>query len=117
MADDTSSMKTEISLYHIRRTPSLESKIADKSSKLTPLFGNKSGAHLHWHCSVKEGVYWVELDLSALHFSFHAKARSGQLYQAVDSALGKIERQIKKRRDKKHSSRKESRPYKYKKVA
>ena len=112
--DDRMRMKTIVSLHHIRRTPSLEERIARKSEKLAPFFGKKQDIRLHWHCGAKEGGYGVELDLSAFHSSFHAKAQSPQLYKAIDEVLEKIERQLKKRREKKSSSRKESRPYKYK---
>ena len=110
-------MKTIISLNDIRRTPSLEARITQKSEKLAPFFGGK-GVRLQWHCSAKNGIYHVEIDVTAFHLSFHAKSRSSiQLEKALDSALAKIERQVRKRREKRWSSRLESRPYKYPKAA
>ena len=105
-------MKIKITLSDIPRTPLLEKRIAKKSQKLNPFFGKRQAFGLKWHCRVlEEGVYCVEVHSSGFSFPFHAKAQGDKLYKAMDSALGKIRRQLKRRREKKHSSRKELNAY------
>ena len=105
-------MKIAITLYRIRRTSLLEGRIAKKSQKLNPFFGRKRAIRLQWHCGIsKQGDYCVEIHLSGLGVPLYAKAGSGKLYRAMDAALGKIERQLKKRREKRSSSQKVSHSY------
>ena len=110
-------MKIDMTFNHIRRTPSLEERIAAKSEKLMPLCGAKRDLTIRWQCSRGEGGYQVEIRLTVLGLPFHSRAQSATLPKAMDGAVNKIERQLKKRREKRHSSSRIESPLRHKKAA
>ncbi|MCB9063162.1 MAG: ribosome-associated translation inhibitor RaiA [Halobacteriovoraceae bacterium] len=91
-------MKLTISFKNIDHTDSLDSRIKEKSKKLTKYF--EGNTNVKWICSAKEGVHISELNLTGPHIEYHAKAQSDNLYKTLDMAISKIEKQIIRKKEK-----------------
>ncbi len=91
-------MKITISFKNLEHTNALDSRIRSKTEKLKKyLNGNIS---VKWTCSINEGFHYADIDLTGPTFSFHAKARSENLYKTLDLAVAKIEKQLSKQKSK-----------------
>jgi putative sigma-54 modulation protein len=55
---------------------------------------------MKWSCYIKNDAFYAEVHYTALHFDYHAKACSDNMYESIDLALGKIEKQVSKQKDK-----------------
>jgi putative sigma-54 modulation protein len=91
-------MKITTSFLHLEHTPALDEKIKKESERLAKFFSDKGT--LKWSCYVKNGVHTAELNYLAPGCEFHAKASSENLYQSIDMAVEKIEKQVSKKKDK-----------------
>ena len=91
-------MKVTISFIHLEHTPSLDERIQNKSKKLEKFLGGKG--HVKWHCYVKENQHYAEVDLIGPHYEYHATASTDSLYKTIDQVVGKLEKQISKRKEK-----------------
>jgi putative sigma-54 modulation protein len=98
-------MKITTSFLHLEHTPALDEKINESSEKLTKFFKNKGT--LKWSCYVQNGEHFAEIYYHAPHCEYHAKAWSPNLYQSIDMAVDKIEKQAFKKKDKYNKIHKE----------
>jgi len=91
-------MKVTTSFLHLEHTPVLDLKIKEKSNRLSKYFKDKGT--MNWSCFVKEGQHYAEVHYHASHFEYHAHAHSDDMYHTIDMAIGKIETQVQKDKDK-----------------
>ena len=90
-------MKVLSSFLHFEHTPALDDKIKEASIKMS-MFFNDEGT-MKWSCYVNNGDHFAEINYFAPHCEFHAKAISNNMYESIDLALEKIEKQASKKRD------------------
>ncbi|MGZ3787011.1 MAG: ribosome hibernation-promoting factor, HPF/YfiA family [Bacteriovorax sp.] len=98
-------MKITTSFLHLEHTPALDEKIKETSAKLEKFFQAKGT--IKWSCYVKNGEHFAEIYFHAPHCDYHAKACSENLYQSIDMAAEKIEKQAFKKKDKYNKIHKE----------
>ena len=91
-------MKVSSSFLHFEHTPTLDEKIKEASAKMAKFFDDKGT--LKWSCYIKNGVHFAEANYLVAHFDYHAKAFSDNMYESIDQALSKIEKQAFKQKDK-----------------
>ena len=95
-------MDVKITFTNLEHTPSLDDRIRKKSKKLEKyLEGNGDEVTtLKWTCNVKPNQHDVDLVLHGPKFTFSASASAQDLYQTLDMALDKLERQLQKKKAK-----------------
>lgn len=92
-------MRIKVALKNIKNTPKLDEKIHEKTfGKLEKYLNGNTTAH--WTCYHQEGQHHAEIRLLGPHFDYHASAVDGNVYHSLEKALGKIERQIWKKKHK-----------------
>lgn len=91
-------MKVTISFQHLEHTPSLDTRIKEKTTKLKKYMEGKT--HAKWNCYVEDHVHYAEVDLVGPKCEFHATAHSDSLYKSIDLVLQKLEKQIQKKNSK-----------------
>jgi putative sigma-54 modulation protein len=91
-------MKVSSSFLHFEHTPSLDEKIKEASAKMSKFF-NDLGT-MKWSCYIKNGDHIAEVNYFAPHYEYHATAHSDSMYESIDGALSKIEKQACKQKDK-----------------
>jgi putative sigma-54 modulation protein len=90
-------MKVSSSFLHFEHTPTLDEKIKEASAKMSKFFDDKGS--MKWSCYVTNGVHFAEVNYLAPNVEYHAKARSDNMYESIDLALSKIEKQASKQKD------------------
>ena len=91
-------MKVSSSFLHFEHTVALDQKINEASEKMAKIF-NDNGS-MKWSCYVTNAEHFAEVNYSAPHLEYHAKASSDNMYESIDLALAKIEKQAFKQKDK-----------------
>lgn len=91
-------MKVTISFQHLEHTPSLDTRIKEKTTKLKKYMEGKT--HAKWNCYVQDHVHYAEVDLVGPRCEFHATAHSDSLYKSIDLVIHKLEKQIQKKSSK-----------------
>jgi putative sigma-54 modulation protein len=91
-------MKVVISFKNLEHTPSLDAKIQEKSEKFNKFFDGN--IELQWTCFAKDKDHVAEVKLIGSQFTFHASSRSDSLYKSLDGVVGKLEKQISKKKTK-----------------
>ncbi len=91
-------MKVTISFKHLDHTPALDERIHQKSQKLAKYFNGNT--KIEWTCFVKEGNHHAEVSLKGPHFRYHASAHTDSMYKSFDQVVGKIEKQLSKKKGK-----------------
>ena len=90
-------MKVSSSFLHFDHTPALDEKIEEASGKLSKLFDDKG--IVKWSCYIKNNDHVAEVNYHASHFDYHASAESDSMYESIDLALEKLEKQAYKQKD------------------
>lgn len=91
-------MKVLSSFLHFEHTPALDEKIKEASSKLSKFF-NANGT-VKWSCYVKNGDHYAEANYLGPHCEYHATACSDNMYESIEMALSRIEKQATKQKEK-----------------
>jgi putative sigma-54 modulation protein len=91
-------MKITVSFLHLEHTEALDTRIKEKSEKLTKYFQDKGT--MKWSCYVKNGEHYAEVNYHAPQCDYHAKAKSDNMYHTIDLVMDKIEKQVYKKKDK-----------------
>jgi putative sigma-54 modulation protein len=86
---------------HMTVTPALEEHAKRKLMKLRRYFDHIIDAHVV--ASVLRNWHVVEITLSANGVLLRAEERSEDMYQSIDQAVEKLERQLKRHKDRLHS--------------
>lgn len=104
-------MRTTISFMHLEHTEALDSKIHEKSEKLQKYF--KEEIEIKWTCSVSNGEHYAEVKLLAPRAQYNASARTDCLYKTLDKVVGKLEKQMHKKKEvsKNHIQKREEKVY------
>jgi putative sigma-54 modulation protein len=87
-------MQVTVTFRHIEPTEPLRQYAADKVQRLSKYLHRPMGAHVI--LSVLKKNHRAEINLSANGTSLFSEEVTNDLYSAIDLALGKIERQVKK---------------------
>jgi putative sigma-54 modulation protein len=87
-------MQVTVTFRHIEPTEPLRQYAADKLQRLSKYLHRPMGAHVI--LSVLKKNHRAEINLSANGTSLFSEEVTNDLYSAIDLALGKIERQVKK---------------------
>jgi putative sigma-54 modulation protein len=94
-------MQVLVTFRHIEATDALRHYAEGKVARIRKFMHRPIEAHVV--LSVVKHRHIAEVTLSADHLKLNATEETGDLYSAIDLALGKIERQIKKRLTKRQS--------------
>ena len=97
-------MRISVTFRHMETTPALREYAEEKVGHAERLLRNAIEAHVV--LSVTKKRHRAEITLKGDHDSFNATEETGDLYSAIDQAIAKIERQIRK-----HSTRREARKH------
>lgn len=92
-------MKIISSFKHLEHTEALDEKIESKSQKLKKFF--EGNFEVHWTCYVREdGQQCADVKILGPAFEYHAGAHADSLYKSLDLVIGKVERQVHKKKSK-----------------
>lgn len=91
-------MKVSSSFLHFEHTLALDKKIKEASAKMSKFFNNEGT--MKWSCYLKNGEHFAEIHYFAPHREYHATGGSDSMYESIDMALNKIEKQAFKQKDK-----------------
>ncbi len=98
-------MNISVSGRHMEMTSALHEHVNNEVGKLSSHLGD--GLKAEVVLSVERHEHVAEVNLSANGLRIHSREKSPDMYASVDAAVGKLERQIKKHKDKiaKHKPR------------
>ncbi len=91
-------MEINVTFRHAESSKVLKDYIFEKIQKLSKYFIKPTIAHVT--LNVEGSRHTAEISLSENHSQFNAQQGSHDMYLSVDRALGKIERQLKKYKEK-----------------
>lgn len=95
-------MQISVTFRHIDPTSALQDYATEKISKIAQKYLRKPGS-AHIVLSVTKLRHTAEINLHASHFDVSAHETTDDLYSALDKTLDKIERQLRKHKDRIHS--------------
>jgi putative sigma-54 modulation protein len=87
-------MQVTVTFRHVRPTPALRRYAEEKLGRLSKYFHRPIEAHVI--LSVDKGYHRAEINVRANGRSLFSEEITGDLYSAIDLALDKVERQVKK---------------------
>jgi len=93
-------MQVSVTFRHVDATPALKSHAEEKLARLTKYLHRPGAAHVT--LSVEKDRHTAEITWQADHESLFAKEVTADLYSAIDLAVGKLEHQaqrLKQKRD------------------
>jgi putative sigma-54 modulation protein len=90
-------MLLNIAFRHMSATDALKSHVETKSEKIRKYTGGDT--KVVWTLAVEAGVHHADVRVSGPHQDFSAEGRSESMYQAVDEALEKLEKQLRKNKE------------------
>lgn len=91
-------MNINITGRHVEVTPALRQYATEKFSRLEKHFDKITSIHLILH--VDKLIQKAEVTLHIPHNDIHAASESGDLYSSIDSLIDKVDRQLKKHKEK-----------------
>jgi len=91
-------LQISVTFRHIDSTPALQEYATEKISKIASKYLPKPGS-AHVVLSVVKQRHTAEISLHASHFDITAHETTDDLYSALDLTLSKIERQLRKHKD------------------
>lgn len=97
-------MRVAVTFRHMDATDALRDYAEEKVRHSERLIRNAIDAHVV--LSVNKRRHCAEITLLADHDTFNAKEETGDLYSAIDLAVAKLERQLRK-----HTTKRESRKH------
>lgn len=91
-------MKVHITSRHEQLTDGLRVHIEDKIHRVERYLGKIKEAHVV--LNFEKRMHLCEVNLAAKHLQLSARASSRDMYQSIDAALARLEKQAKKQKDK-----------------
>ena len=91
-------MDIQVSFKNMHAKENVSEYVSDKSETLKSYFGGK--IKIHWTFSVQKTKCIAHCHLVGNHMDFFAEAKEGGFPAAVDRTLDKIEKQIRKKKEK-----------------
>ena len=99
-----SEIAVSFTFRHIEPTQALKQYAEEKIHKLGKYFSHALDAHIILAVDTKERQ-WAEIELHTHGAMIHGKEQHQDLYAAIDLVIDKIERQVRKQKDKSKVSR------------
>jgi putative sigma-54 modulation protein len=96
-------MKTTVTGRHIDITPALRAHVEERVEHLTRFSGDVADATVV--LSVEKYRHQAEVSLNVNGVLIQAKEETSEMYASIDEAVAKIERQLKKYKDRQHTRR------------
>jgi putative sigma-54 modulation protein len=96
-------MKINITSRHEKLTEGLKNHVEDKIQRVERYLGKINEAHVI--LNFEKSVHLCEVTLTAKNLKLTAKATSRDMYQSIDAALGRLETQAQKQKEKRSSHR------------
>jgi len=90
-------MKLTVAGRHLKITQGIEDHLHQKMGKATKILDD--AADVHVALSVEKHRHFAEITVKSKGFSVHSEAETEDLYKAMDQAVEKIEKQLKKHRE------------------
>ncbi len=97
-------MQVNITFRHLEPTEALKAHVRDRVEHVQRYVDRASEAHAVLH--VENVNHHAEITVKAGRFLLRGTARSEDMYASIDAAADRIERQLKKHKDKLHSAHK-----------
>ncbi len=98
-------MNVTISFKHLEHTDAVDNKIREKSMHFEKYLEGVS--HVKWICSLEDSLpvkmHVAEVHVSASMCNFFAKAEAENLYKCLDAAADKMEKQLRRHKEKWHN--------------
>ncbi len=91
-------MQVNITFRHLESTDALKSHVREKVEHIQRYIDRPSEAHVVLYLESLE--HHADINLKAGPFLLRGRARSGDMYASIDAAAEKIERQLKKHKEK-----------------
>lgn len=91
-------MQINLTGHHMDITPALRSYVQEKFGKLARHFDHVTNVHVI--LTVEKERQIAEATIHVNRGNLFADARSGDMYAAIDSLVGKLDRQVKKHKEK-----------------
>src|SRR5258708_4403171 len=101
-------MKVHITSRHEKLTEGLKNHIEDKIQRVERYLGKIKEAHVI--LNFEKSVHLCEATLVAKNLKLSAKATSRDMYQSIDAALDRLEKQAHKQKDKRVDRRRSDEP-------
>ncbi len=92
-------MKIQITARHFHASPALHESLTDSLSQIERFNDTITGAHVILDAE-KSGVRRAEIIVKILDKTICAHAEDDNMYRAIESMLEKVERQLKKEKEK-----------------
>ncbi len=102
-----SEIKVSVTFRHIEPTEALKQYVEQKLHRIGKFFSRPLDAHVILAVESRE-CQLAEVELHAHGATLHGKEENQDLYAAIDLTIDKIERQIKKQKEKTKLKRKRS---------
>ncbi len=97
-------MEINITFRHTESSPTLQDHIRDRIARLSRYF--LKATHAHVILTVEKARHVAEVTLNEDHRLLTAREVSHDMYRSVDTALQRLERQLKKRKERVRSHHK-----------
>src|SRR5947209_770224 len=91
-------MQVNITFRNMFATEALRNHVQDKLSKVVDKYLDKV-TEAHVTLSLERYLHQADVDLHAGHFHVRGKEKSEDMYASIDTAIDKIERQLKKHKE------------------
>ncbi len=91
-------MQVNITFRHLESTDALKTHVREKVAHIQRYIDRPSDAHVVLYVQSLE--HHADINLKAGPFLLRGRARSGDMYASIDAAAEKIERQLKKHKEK-----------------
>ncbi len=90
-------MQISVTFRHMDSSDALRDHATDKTSRIKKYFDEPTEAHVV--LSIERYLYKAEVNISAHGMMICAKEISSDMYNSIDRAIDKVEKQVKKYRD------------------
>src|SRR4030042_1533060 len=87
-----------VTFRHLEATPALRAYVEEKAAKIKKYFGGPNEVNVV--LSLEKHRYTAEITLKAGRTTVNAREETNDMYSAIDLVVDKINRQIKKYKDK-----------------
>ncbi|HTP27432.1 MAG TPA: ribosome-associated translation inhibitor RaiA [Anaeromyxobacteraceae bacterium] len=104
-------MQVNITFRHLDSTEALKAHAREKVEHIQRYIDQPSEAHVVLYLESLE--HHADINLKAGHFLLRGRAKSGDMYASIDAAAEKIERQLKKHKEKLKNHKSVERPNGY----
>lgn len=90
-------MNIHMTFRQMDATEALKTRVNEMSEKLRIFIPSQT--EVTWICYVDADVHVADLRLSGPHIDYFVQAKTGDLYQSIDEAADKMEKQLKKHKE------------------